>query len=210
MPMYRFTMMVSSNFTQPSVGFSESWTANAANDTKSRERMQTLIDERTKILSESWTITSGRIGKLAITGSGPTAKIVERLVQPLQCNSGLPGKLGPSDTPWAAVLIELNKVALADTTVRTRPREQQLRGIPDGWWVDGALAIPEADKGKVQSFFSWLINPTTFGAGQARIVSSALFLQNFLAPCFKRISNRRIGRPFGLIRGRKWARRETA
>jgi len=210
MAIYRFTMFVQFNNAAPSVGFSESWTAQAASDTQARNRMQTLISQRTEVLSSSWTIQGGRIARIEYRASPSPARLVERLVQPLVCQSGLAGKLGDADTPWAAVLIQMNKASLDDLTVRTRPREQQLRGIPDTWWTAAALSIPPADSAKVQGFLSFLLNGLQFGAGQARIVSSAAFLQRFTGICLKRISNRRIGRPFGLIRGRKWARRVTA
>jgi len=209
MPVYRFTMMMQHNTAAPAVGFSESWSANATSDTNARNKMQTLIQQRTEVLSQSWTIQGGRIARLEYQASPAPPKIVERLVQPLVCNAGTAGKLGVTDTPWAAVLVQMNKVSLDDVTVRTRPREQQVRGIPDTWWTGGALDIPAADLAKLQGFFSYLISPLQFGAGQARIVDAAVFLQRFNGICLKRISNRRIGRPFGLIRGRKWARRAS-
>jgi len=210
MPLYKLTMMMQFNTAAPAVGFSESWTMQVGSDTGARNRMQTLIAQRTEVLSSSWTIIGGRIGRIEYRASPAPPRLITRLVQPLVCNAGLPGKLGESDTPWAAVLIEMNKAALDDTAVRTRPRAQQLRGIPDTWWTAAALSIPPADSAKLQSFFSFLLTAPPvgqFGAGQARIVAAEPYLQRFTGICLKRISNRRIGRPFGLIRGRKWARR---
>jgi len=203
MSLYRYTMMIQFNNTAPPAGFSESWTNEENTDTLARNTMQTLIAERRKVLSSSWTISGGRISKLAVIATPPPAKIVQRLVQPLVCQSGLAGLLGDSDTPWTALFVEMTKFA-NPLFPSTRPRAQQMRGIPDTWWASAALAIPAADAAKLQGFFSFLINPTTFGAGQARInPDDELQLLRYRGICLKRISSRRIGRPFGLLRGRQ-------
>lgn len=209
MPQYRYTMMITFNSGQPAVGFSESWTNTEAGDGAARQTMQSLISERRKVLSSSWSITGGRIGKLTMS-SGSTPKIVERMVAPLVCQASNAGALGVADTPWAAVLIAISK-ASNSLISKNRPRQELFRGIPDSWWTNAALSIPDADKAALQGFFAYLLNPNTFGAGQAKInAEPALVVQKYIGICLKRIANRRIGRPFTLIRGRKWARRETA
>jgi len=209
MPIYRHTMFMQFNNAAPAVGFSETWAAQWPGDGQARNKMQTLVTERTKVLSSTWTIMGARIGKLSTTGSGSSMRIVESMVAPLNCQNGLPGELGDSDTPWAAILVQFGKIS-SSTVPKNRPRMEQFRGIPDTWWTAGALSIPAADAAKLQNFYSFLLNPTSFGAGQPVISTTPeLIFLNYLPPCLKRISNRRIGRPFGLIRGRKWARRET-
>jgi len=107
-----------------------------------------------------------------------------------------------SDTPWAAVLIEMTKNPI--TGVDSKPRQQQMRGIPDTWWTAAALDIPAADMGAVQGFFNYITQALAgFAGGQVRIVDNALTLQRYRGICLKRISSRRIGRPFGLLRGRQ-------
>jgi len=208
MPIYRHTMFMQFNNAAPAVGFSETWAAEHSSDTNARNKMQTLITERTKVLSSTWTIMGGRIGKLSTSGTGSSMKIVESMVAPVNCQNGVAGQLGDSDTPWAAILVQFGKIT-STTVPKNRPRMEQFRGIPDDWWTAGALSIPAGDAAKLQAFFSFLLNPTSFGAGQPKLSTTpALVFLNYLPPCLKRISNRRIGRPFGLIRGRKWARRE--
>jgi len=206
MPFYRYTMFVQSEQVNPACGFSESWENEASTDANARNTMQTLIQRRAACLSQDWQIKGARIAKLSIGTSDvppPTHSIIKQsLVQPLVCQGNVTGQLGASDTPWAAVLIELSKLPLTGAP-DTRPRAQQMRGIPDSWWTANTLTIPAADQGAVQAFFNYIVEAISFGGGQVRIVANALHLQRYRGICIKRISSRRIGRPFGLVRGRQ-------
>jgi len=206
MPFYRYTMFMQFENAAPPAGFSESWENSASSDENARNTMQTLISQRRNILSQTWRIVGGRIAKLSIGTSStppPTHNIIKQsLVQPITCQLSNVGALGASDTPWTALLVEINKFPL--TGVDSRPRQQQVRGIPDTWWTAGALSIPAADAGALQNFFNYIKEAgTQFGGGQVRIVDNALQLQRYRGLCQKRISSRRIGRPFGLLRGRQ-------
>jgi len=206
MAFYRFTMFMQTVDMTPPAGFSESWENESSSDTNARNTMQTLIARRRACLSNDWRISGGRIAKLSIGTSDvppPTHSIIKQsLVQPLVCQSSTEGLLGASDIHWAAVLIEITKNPV--TGVDSKPRYQQMRGIPDTWWNGSALSIPAADQGAVTQFFSYITTAgVSFGGGQVRIVDNALLLQRYRGICLKRISARRIGRPFGLLRGRQ-------
>jgi len=204
MPFYRYTMFMQFVPNAPPCGFSESWENSATSDENARNTMQTLIARRRTCLSSSWLIQGARISKLSIGTSDvppPTHSIIKQsLVQPLVCQTSTIGLLGVADTPWTAVLVEMTKNPITD--VDSKPRQQQMRGIPDTWWTSAALTIPGANAGAVQSFFNYITQALAgFAGGQVRIVDNALTLQRYRGICLKRISSRRIGRPFGLLGG---------
>jgi len=206
MPFYRYTMFMQFNNAAPPAGFSESWENEASTDANARNTMQTLIQARRSVLSSSWKIVGGRISKLRVgtCGSPPVQCIQQSLIQPLVCQVSNDGALGVSDTPWAAVLIDVMKFA-NDNFPSSRPRAQQMRGIPDTWWSNAALDIPLADQAAVTQFFQYITQVVagSFGGGQVRILSNALHFTRYRSICLRRISSRRIGRPFGLLRGRQ-------
>jgi len=206
MPFYRYTMFMQFVPNAPPCGFSESWENSATTDENARNTMQTLIQRRRTCLSSSWLIQGARISKLSIGTSDvppPTHSIIKQsLVQPLVCQTSNAGQLGVADTPWTSVLVEMTKNPI--TGVDSKPRQQQMRGIPDTWWTAAALDIPAADQAAVQGFFNYITQALAgFAGGQVRIVDNALTLQRYRGICLKRISSRRIGRPFGLLRGRQ-------
>lgn len=204
MPFYRYTMFMQFVPNAPPCGFSESWENEASSDTNARNTMQTLIQRRRAVLSSSWLIQGARIAKLSIGTSDvppPTHAIIKQsLVQPLVCQVSNEGQLGVADTPWTSILVEMTKNPV--TGVDSKPRQQQMRGIPDSWWTAAALTIPAGDAAAVTGFFSYITSALAgFAGGQVRIVDNALMLQRYRGICLKRISSRRIGRPFGLLRG---------
>jgi len=203
MAYYRYTLLMQFNETSPPAGFSESWENQETSDAQARNQLNTLVNARKACLSNAWTILSGRISKLSYQASPSPGRIKQSLVQALTCPAGVVGLLGASDTPWTAALIEMSKFTLPASTASTRPRYQQVRGIPDTWWDGSALSIPAGDQAALQGFFTYLISIAQMG--QVRISDAALILQRYRGICIKRISSRRIGRPFGLRRGRRSA-----
>jgi len=201
MAFYRYTMFMQLGSASPPAGFSESWENSKDSDQLARNEMDSLINARLFALSQSWSIVGGRIAKLSV-GTGETGPIIKQsLVQATVCPSALVGKLGDTDTPWTSALIEMVKFGLVASNASTRPRFQQMRGIPDTWWDGAALAIPAADGASMQQFFNYIIHVARMG--QVRLTDGVLSLQRYRSICIKRISSRRIGRPFGLLRGRQ-------
>jgi len=196
----------------PSAGFSESWSWQGTS-AAAPARLNEIITARAEVLSSSWRIIGGRVGVLvAAMEANPSpppseiCKVRTRMIQPIVCPTAIVGKLGVSDTPWAAVLIELTKRPSAEQlqtfAAAGRPREQQHRGIPDSWWTNAALDIPAGDLVKLTAFYQSLI--TTWAIGQVKTNDACeIDFFRYRGYCLKRISNRRVGRTFFQLRGRR-------
>jgi len=199
----------------PACGFSESWTYQGTL-AQSPTVLNNLILRRVEVLSQSWTITGGRSAVLTPKNKTTPSNhciIAEQMVQPLVCPVGQVGKLGKADTPWTALLISLFKKPTGSSTTDLfnagKPRQEQLRGIPDSWWTDAALSIPPLDLVALNTFMGLIVG-TTPGFGQYKLEVTASPPDDCTASfnrysnwCIRRISSRRIGRPFGLLAGQR-------
>jgi hypothetical protein len=199
MPSYKGTLL----FTyvgSPPVGFSESVEFFAATDEAAKASIATWPAQRRKWLAQQWKIVGFRLAKITLSGSGGTCKAKFSPVQIGACVGQPIGLLGDADTPFTGVLF---RVAFIDPA--KRPRQYIGRGIPDSWWTAGALSIPNADGNKFLTWFNFMVSQKAgaFKFAAKKALPCPTDLTNWDSYCTQRIASRRIGRPFGLIRGRR-------
>jgi len=190
---------------QPPCGFSESWEFEAASDALAIAQLQPFFKERAGPMSNDWTIIGARLSRLSAV-LAPDCKIIAEAVQMPICFKQQAGLIASdADTPWAAVLVDINtQQATPSLPSPPRPRRWQCRGIPDSWW-QGVLQIPADEAGKLLTFCKYLKDGLGAGKVKANSGCNGLGIQLYTACCIKRISNRQIGRPFNLLRGRRRA-----
>jgi len=201
MPFYRLTALF--DFVgPPPCGFSESWDFLALDDDQAVQQAMSFPKERASILSVDWSIVAVRLSRLAIATADPCKIRADLLRVPL-CLQAVKGRDdGDADTPWAAILVSIpTKQSTPSVPDQPRPRQWQCRGIPDDWWKTAKFTIPPAAKTAVAQFTTYLAKQLQAGHVKANAGCLQLNIQPFLPGCIKRISNRRIGRPFGLLRG---------
>lgn len=203
MPIYRATMHFEGEFIPPT-GFSESWEFNRTSDDEAQQLALDMVGERKKYLSANWSIRSVRAARLTPNGNVSDCKIKAAAVQINGCIQDAQGVLGPTDTPWTAIYIEIpSRQSTPSVATTPRPRRYQMRGIPDSWW-DGANAELSNEVGPLTAaWMQWLVNVMKAGDAKANAGCSSLQIQPYMMGCVRRISSRRIGRPFGLVRGRR-------
>ena len=199
MPQYKGTLLFTYQGSPP-VGFSESVEFEADDDDQAKTKIATWPAQRVKWLASQWKIVGFRLALSTI--STVSGKCKEKLT-PVQIGAcvGTPsGLLGDADSPFTGVLFRVtfgNPIKL--------PRNYIARGIPDDWWAGGVLAIPP---GAGTKFLGWFNFMRTQKAGAYRFNPKkappcTVDFTRWLSYCTQRIASRRIGRPFGLIRGRK-------
>jgi len=182
---------------KPTAGFSERYDITAATDTEATTRAGQIKDARRAFLASNWNVVAVRLAKLAAKSETPKCKIISRQVRLCPDISGGAGLAGEMDIPAAAVFADFfyNGVPL--------PSHRQFRGIPDDWW--DAAALTQA-KEAIETFCRRLK-----ALGHVRFIpsDSCTSLGGFPLKCCatRRISSRRVGRPFGLIRGRRSKRK---
>jgi len=196
MAAYRVTMIF--NFlSEPVCGFSERYDIDAANDAAAQAVAGRLRDARRDFLSEDWKIVAVRLGTLVPVLHESKCRTRQRVIILCPDIGGAIGRLGAADTPTSAVFADFFY-----TSVR-KPSHRQFRGIPDDWWVGTALTQA---KEAIGTFCSSLKRN-----GHVRYVNDVdcTTLQPFALKCCntRRISERRVGRPFGLLRGRRSKRK---
>jgi len=203
---YKATMHFEGEFIPPS-GFSESWEYNRTSDDEAAQLALELVGERKKYLSQNWAIRSVRVARLTPNGVVENCKLKAVAVQVNGCIADAQGLLGPTDTPWTAVYIEIpSKQSTPSVSTPPRPRRYQMRGIPDTWW-DGPNQALSAEVGPATAaWMAWIVNVMKAGDAKPNAGCSSAQIQPYLMGCVRRISSRRIGRPFGLLRGRRSAR----
>lgn len=200
MAFYRGTMFFTFDGI-PATAFTESWEYEMPNDDQAAARLNSLASSRRQVLSDDWTITNQRVARLTVDGVGSGARIKQFTIETANCAGSYTGQLGAADSPWAAAIFRINKRRTMEVGP-TRPRMYQMRGIPDTWWQGGAFGIPAGDLAKVTT---WL-KTVTPGIGIGDVVigtGGELELRPYIAFCPGKVSSRKIGRPFGLYRGRR-------
>lgn len=199
MPVYRTTMVISSLF-QPSCSFTERWDVTAATPAVAKGIADTISTARARMLSSSWIVLVTRIGELSVKIATPKNKLKQTVINLCPEIASKPGALGVGDSPNSAIY------AKALFASGYKPRAQQFRGIPDTWWADAALA-----GGTVRPLVNRYANSLkTAGVGRATITTGETPTVVVVAlECMdvRRISSRRTGRPFALLRGRRSKRR---
>lgn len=210
MGVYKATLMFEGEFL-PASGFSESWEFERTTDEQASSAALDAVGERRKALSQNWAIRSVRLARLLPTGSGPTCKIRQEAVSIIGCINDSQGLLGPTDTPWTAVYIEVpTRQSAPSVGLPPRPRRYQMRGIPDSWWDGTNQELTPAASPIIAAWMQWVINTLQAGDAKNNAGCTATRIQPYVTHCIRRISSRRIGRPFGLLRGRRSARRVAA
>lgn len=203
MPVIKQTMLFEFQG-NPVCGFSESWTYQGS-EAGAAANLNQLILLRKTVLSQNWRIIGGRSAVIEAVTIGETCKIRTRMLQPLVCPTSVLGLLGQADTPWTALYVQLFKRASTSQTAGAnfagKPRNELLRGIPDSWWETHTLSIPAVDLGALNAFFIGII--AQYGQVKKSSTECALEFFGYKNWCIKRIANRRIGRPFFLLRGRR-------
>jgi len=198
MPIYKATFLY--NFTgQPPCGFSETWYLNASDQDVATSRMTNYLGARRLMMASQWNFIGARLSELSVVGTKIKAKSVY-LCPTLTLWSGAAGN---ADTPTSAVLLRFTLGSIAEP----KRRNQQLRGIPDSWWDAATLTIPNAAKGQINS---WAATMRTAQIGQVQRVGSVLSVNIVRCVAPVRISERRIGRPFGLLRGSRRKKKAPA
>jgi hypothetical protein len=183
---------------QPQAGFSETWYTVASDQDTAVARMAGYLALRRPLLASQWRFVGARLASLIVFGGKVKAKSVY-LCPELQPFNGTGAD---TDAPTTALLIRFTLGTISEP----KRRNQQLRGIPDGWWNAGELAISNADRAKVNS---WCNGLRAGQIGQLQRVGNDLFT-NIVRCCdIRRISERRIGRPFGLLRGSRRRKKVT-
>lgn len=199
MPDYRATMMFQFDKSKPPAGFSETWEFRISSDEQAGIIAQQLVNERGKILSEDWAIIGIRLATLGLTAAPPTA-IKQTYISIEQCIMNHEGELGSADMVQAAIRYKID-VFPHVTYPGARPKHWLIRGIPDDWWNAAEVALPKAADVKVNAFMGFLI-ANSFGHFVIDDLG-ALALVHYRHWCGPFPSNRKIGRPFGLLRGRR-------
>ena len=199
MPAYKGTLLFTYTGSPP-VGFSESIEFEAANDAAAIASIATWPAQRRKWLASQWKIVGFRLALVTLSGSGGTCKPKFKPVQIGACVGTPAGLLGDADSPFTGVLF---RVTFNSPT--KKPRNFVGRGIPDSWWTAGALSIPAADGNKFLSWFNFMVaqKAGAYGFAPLHALPCPTDLASWKSYCTQRIASRRIGRPFGLIRGRK-------
>jgi len=210
MPVYKGTLLFEF-LKSPACGFSESIEFFEVDDDAARLNIATWPTHRRKWLSKDWKITGFRLSSVTIVSGDPVSpnplfRCVKRYtpVNITACVTTPIGLLGDADSPYTAVYFRIN---MAHPTAK--PRAYLARGIPDTWWAGGGLSTPGVNS---TTFTTWFNTMVTLGAGKffGTRTSSACVNPNFVnwfSACQQRIASRRIGRPFGGLRG---ARRRAA
>ena len=205
MAQYKVTLFFDGDFSPPT-GFSESWEFDRTDDAAAKSAALALVDPRRAVLAQNWSIRTVRLAKLLVIGSGPTCRLKQEAVSVEGCISAGAGLLGGTDTPWTAIYIEMpTRQSTPSVGLPPRPRRYQMRGIPDTWW-DGTNAELSDEAGPlIATWMSHVINVLQAGDAKPNSGCTAVRIQPYTTHCVRRISSRRIGRPFGLVRGRRSA-----
>lgn len=205
MPFYKGTLLFTYTGT-PSCGFSESLEFQAAKDADARVIIAAWPAERRKWLAQQWKIVGFRLASLELSGSGGTCKKIYTPVEVGACVTTPIGLLGDADTPFTGVLFRVSFDNLAK-----KPRMYIGRGVPKTWWTGGKLTIP-GDEGN--AFLAWFkfVKKDKVGAfkfEKKKALPCPTDMAFWNQYCTVRIASRRIGRPFGLIRGRKSKKKQA-
>jgi len=198
MPQYRVTFLFQASTTPP-VGFSESWEMQFASDNLAAAAVPALVAKRATWLADGWVIAGARLSLLAITaGTGGKCKITYSPVLLAGCVLNVPGALSANDNPYAAIYFQFKRGSTG------KRRVYLARGVPDTWFANGGVSIPAADGNKFLSWFNYMKNSFSFGKAVGNAPTcNAITIDPYTEYCLKRFASRRVGRPFGLLRGRR-------
>jgi len=201
MPVYKGTLLFSNAplNTQPS-GFSESVQFYANTDELARNSLAAWPGERKKVLAHGYVIKGFRLSKSTVVNKSGVCTQTWAPLQIGACVGNNLGLLGDADSPYAAVLFDIvfNEKA-------KKKRAMLFRGIPDTWWSNQSLNIPAADGTAFLIWFNYMVTQSA-GAYEWNVGHAPPCTPTFrfwTTYCSIRIASRRVGRPFGLLRGRR-------
>jgi len=212
---YKLTAMF--NFKKsPPCGFTESIEFNETTDGRAAAVIGPYQKGRLSILSSDWEIVGYRVSKLAAAHPfvrPPTVPptpdmtrciVTQTEVQNIPCKTPFPGREGPSDMPWAAILLEFPFIPSSPPVPQKDKKKLfMLRGIPDSWWDGAVLAIPGPAKGAITQWTNDLENLIGHGQFKVNAGCTNLGFKVYRSACIKRAANRKIGRPSDLLVGRR-------
>lgn len=236
MPYYKLTVGLSNTTCVPPTGFSETWSFSAGSDTIARNQITNYLSERAKVLSSSWVVgTFVRLSRYQTNcrrfkPQGKTKYCcTPRMESRVRCVCPTPvvGKQAAGDQGWDGILIEFCTepfphvgCSKCQSNASASIRNWIMRGIPDNWFVNNAMAMTPAQKNDVTTFAqNYIIGQLKAGvvacndactSTDADSCTAAVFsVFTHQCPNFDRIAKRSIGRPFQLLRGRR-SKRKTA
>jgi len=237
MPFYKLTVGLQNTASKPPTGFSETWSFQASSDSVARNQITGYLAERAKVLSSSWRV--GQFVRLSRYQTNcrrfkPANKTTYCCVPRMEsrvrcvCPASVVGKQAEGDQGWDGILTEFCTEPYAhvgcqkcQSNASASIRNWVMRGIPDNWFVNNAMALTPAQKADINSFVTNYI----IGTLKAGIVAcndactdtsstsctAAVFAPfTHACPNFDRMAKRDIGRPFGLLRGRRSKRKTVA
>jgi len=198
MPVYRGTLVMNSTVGTPTTGFTESFDFQISSDGQAITEVSSWPARRALILSSSFTIVGWRLAKYSASVVAGKCKKKLTSIQIDACLVPQVGTLGPQNSPYDGALVRMFR------DDKGKAREWELRGIPDTWIDSGALTIPVMDMSLLNAWFASL--KATAGIGKfifGKTDCSNQGIALFTSICVQRLMSRRIGRPFGLLVGRR-------
>lgn len=203
MGMYRMTLLFSKKTGDP-VGHSERWDFTVGSDSQAVTLGSQLGFRRAQFLPLDWKLQTIRVGTLA---SFQTVSHGYRFKQTSVQICNPPNQAGTTNTgeiDGGAVYYRFNYVMAPG-----RSAIRLFTPIPENWWNGGGSGgsiLQSSADGEIQPFARWLqqnghnlfrINKTT-----GSVTAYALQCVNF-----QRAAQKKVGRPFFLRRGRRFAHR---
>jgi len=236
MPYYKLTVGLENLGTKPPIGFSETWSFSAGSDSIARNQIQNYFTERAKVLSSSWKV--GVFARLSRYQTNcrrfkPADKTkyccVPRMESRIRCVCPAPvvGRQAAGDQGWDGVMTEFCTEPFAhvgcskcQSNASASIRNWCMRGIPDSWFVNNAMAMTPAQQADVRNFVEkYIIGQLKAGVvacndacsdTDATSCTAAVFTPyTHACPDFEKACKHDIGRPFGLRRGRR-SKKKTA
>jgi hypothetical protein len=198
MPAYKGTLLFNSTVGTPTTGFSEAFDFTASSDAQAITEVGQWPSRRKAILSNSFSIVGFRLASYSTSVVAGKCKKKLKSIQIDACQPTVVGLLSSQNSPYDGALVRMFRQD------KGKAREWELRGIPDTWIVSGALSIPVLEAGALLTWFQQMGTGGAFGNFTFdKTNCSGANVTPFTTMCPQRLMSRRVGRPFGLLRGRR-------
>lgn len=202
MAMYRFTILFKTTGPEP-VGHSERWDFDLASDSAATDLAKTLASRRAQFMPLGWVVQAVRVGKLTAfhtVSHGWRFKqtAVHVCIPPTFNGSGV------AEWTGGAVYYRFQYNGGSG-----RPAIRLFVPVPNAWFngsTTGPNAIKNQADGEIQPFSRWL---KAQGHKLMTIDKTSGSTNEFDLSCvtFQRSAVKKVGRPFFLRRGRRFAHR---